>query len=230
MISALIVARNEDIFIGECIKRILPYVEEVIFVDNESEDDTKKIVEEINDEKIKIFTHEKTNDMGVLRQFSLNQATQNWIWQIDADEFYPKEACEKIVEAVKNAKNEISFRVGYCNLSWKKDHIQANFNHFPDRLYKREVIDEYSGILPNDMTKVKEGYYTYRPFLEYDNANDKSFNNPKQPILDVYYWHMARSRGYAQEIRKWMRYNCNIHNIDTSNFDFESMKIFDNIK
>jgi len=92
----------------------------------------------------------------------------------------------------------------------KKTHTaykQANFNHFPDRLYKREVIDEYSGLLPNDMTKVKKEYYTHRPFLEYDNPEDKSFENPKQPILKAKYYHLARTKGYNAEYKKWEKYN-----------------------
>jgi len=98
----------------------------------------------------------------------------------------------------------------------KKTHIgfeQANFEHYPDRLYRRDAVDRYDGMLPNDMTKVKKDFYTYRPFLEYDNAQDKSFENPLQPILPVKFYHLARTRGYNYEYQKWHRYNA-IHHKD----------------
>jgi hypothetical protein len=62
-------------------------------------------------------------------------------------------------------------------------------------------------MLPNDMTKVKREFYTFRPFLEYDNQGDNSFENPKQPILPVKYYHLARTRGFNYEYNKWKRYN-----------------------
>lgn len=221
-ISALIVAKNEAPFIRGCIERILPFVTEIIFVDNESDDDTASIARSIQSNKIKHFSHPKTDNMGDLRQFSLNQATGEWIWQIDCDEWYEAEDCVKIVEAINNPGVSISFRVGYHQMSWRDGFKQANFYHFPDRIYRRDVVDEYAGMLPNDMTKVKKGFYTYRPFLEYDNSSDKSFENPRQPILNAFYYHLARTRGYNQELRKWFRYNAIIHGYDMSNVSFEN--------
>jgi glycosyltransferase involved in cell wall biosynthesis len=118
-ISALIIAKNEELFIKGCIKRIIPFVQEIIFVDNSSTDNTKKIVEELNNPKIKMFSYPETENMGELRKFSLDQATGEWIWQIDADEWYPEEACRIIVEATRNAVEAISFRVGYEQISWR---------------------------------------------------------------------------------------------------------------
>ena len=211
MISALIVAKNEEQFIKGCIERISPYVEEIIFLDNNSTDKTREIVEGLNDPKIKIIFHGDSNDMGGLRQLSLDSAKEEWIWQVDADEWYPEESCIAIRKACEDSGQALSFRVGYEQLSWRKGYKQANFEHYPDRLYKREVVDKYDGLLPNDMTKVKREFYTFRPFLEYDNQADRSLENPKQPILPVKYFHIARSRGYNYEYNKWFRYNAINH-------------------
>jgi len=211
MISALIVAKNEELFIQGCLERILPYVSEVIFVDNGSIDKTKEIVWNLKNPKIKIFNYPETDNMGELRQFSLDQATQDWIWQIDADEWYENDACEAIRMAVETPGEAISFRVGYHQLSWRKGYKQANFKHYPDRLYRRDAVDRYDGMLPNDMTKVKKEFYKFRPFLEYDNEKDQSFENPVQPILPVRYYHLARTRGYNYEYLKWFRYNAINH-------------------
>ena len=101
------------------------------------------------------------------------------------------------------------FKIGYA---------QKDFGHYPDRLYRRDVVEGYRGVLPVDMTYVKKEYLQapnktkgdIGP-LEYDNEDDKSFVHPKQPIIDVTYYHLARTRGYAFEYDKQMRYQHNIH-------------------
>jgi glycosyltransferase involved in cell wall biosynthesis len=220
-ISAIIVAKNEETHIKGCIERILPYVDEVIFVDNCSTDNTRKEVESIWCDKIKMWNYAETDNMGELRQFSLDRATGDWIWQIDADEWYEPEACKAIVDAVNAPGQAISFRVSYHQLAWRSGFKQANFEHYPDRLYRRDVVDRYDGLLPNDMTKVKKEFYTYRPFLEYDNPEDKPGFNPVQPILPVKYYHLARTRGFNFEHVKWMNYNriINPNTTEKQNFD-----------
>ena len=210
-LSALICCKNEQDFVKLCLDHIEPYVDEVIFVDNQSTDASKAIAKKYPSEKIKVFSYPPTTNMGEIRQFSLDQATGDWIIQVDCDEIYTKEDMLTIRQAIENPGNAISFRVGYHNLAWKPGFKQANFEHYPDRIYRRDVIDRYDGILPNDMTKVKREFFTFRPFLEYDNPEDRSFENPVQPILPVRYYHLARTRGHHFEYTKWRQYNRNIH-------------------
>lgn len=210
-LSALYCAKNEEDFIEQSIRLLLPYVDEVIVVDNASTDRTRAIVEAIGDPKIKVFEYPETQDMGEVRTFSLSKATSEWFLQVDADEFYPREAMETIRKAIENPGKAISFRVGYHNLAWRAGYKQADFKHFPDRIYRVDVVKKYGGILPNDMTQVKAEFCTFRPFLEYDNAEDKPFENPKQPILDAYYFHLARTRGRNFEYKKWLTYNRNLN-------------------
>ncbi|HLP48348.1 MAG TPA: glycosyltransferase family 2 protein, partial [Candidatus Kapabacteria bacterium] len=42
--------------------------------------------------------------------------------------------------------------------------------------------------------------------LEYDNVDDRSFEHPRQPILDVWYYHLARIRGFNFEYSKRKNY------------------------
>lgn len=205
-ISALYVTRNEWM-LQKSIECIYDYVDEIIIVNNGDSPVN------IPGDKIKVYDWQYIEpvDMGAIRSFSIEKSTGDWIWQIDADEWYPKESCMKIVQAVNDPGNAISFRVPYYQMSWRAGYAQANFDHKPDRLYRRDVIDNYSGMLPNDMTKVKKEYYRYRPFLEYDNKEDKSFINPVQPVIDAPFYHLARTRGYNYEFTKWVRYNKNLH-------------------
>jgi len=217
-LSALICAKNESDFIGICIEHLVTFVDEIIIVDNGSSDNTKEIASRYD--KVKIFDYPETIDMSAVRNFSLSKATGDWFIQVDPDEIYPASEMRKIREFIETAdeKGYISARVHYKNLSWRSGYAQTDFGHYPDRLYRRDVVEGYRGVLPVDMTYVKKEYLLapnktkgdIGP-LEYDNEDDRSFIHPKQPILDVTYYHLARTRGYAFEYEKQMRYQHNIH-------------------
>jgi glycosyltransferase involved in cell wall biosynthesis len=222
MISCLYCVHNEEDFIKTSLELVLPYVEEIIFVNNGSTDKTREIVENLKNPKIKIYDYPYNEpiDMGAVRTFSLEKATGDFFWQIDADEWYPKESCEAIVSACEAPGEAISFRVPYYNLSWRYGWKQADFQHYPDRIYKREVVEKYAGVLPIDMTIVKEEFRTVKHkgkgiegVLEYDNPQDTSQFSLKQPLLDTPFYHLARTRGYNFELQKWAKYHKNIGGI-----------------
>ena len=214
-LSALICTKNEEDFIGLCLEHIVKYVDEIILVDNGSTDKTKEIASRYIG--VKIYDYPVTNNMAEVRNFSLSKATGDWFLQIDADEIYPASEMRKIREFIETT-DAISARVHYKNLSWRSGYAQADFGHYPDRLYRRDVVDGYRGVLPVDMTYVKKEHLLapnkskgdIGP-LEYDNEDDRSFIHPKQPIIDVTYYHLARTRGYNFEYEKQMRYQHNIH-------------------
>lgn len=223
MLSALICAKNESDFIKPCLEHLEPFVDEIIVVDNGSKDKTKAIVKEFSLEhsgKVKLFDYPETIDMSAVRNFSLSKVSGDWFLQVDPDELYPDSEMRKIREFIETAdeKGYISARVKYKNLSWRSGYAQTDFGHYPDRLYRRNVVDGYRGVLPVDMTYVKKEFLLapnktkgdIGP-LEYDNEDDKSFVHPKQPILDVTYYHLARTRGYNFEYEKQMRYQQNLH-------------------
>lgn len=215
-LSALICAKNESDFIGGCIERLEPFVDEIIVVDNGSSDNTKEIASRY--EKVKLYDFPETNDMSAVRNFSLSKATGDWIIQVDPDEWYPASEMQKVRDFIENPGEAISARVHYKNLAWRSGYAQNDFGHYPDRLYRRDVIDAYRGVLPIDMTYVKRKYLLdpnktkgdIGP-LEYDNEDDRSFIHPKQPIIDVTYYHLARTRGYSFELRKQLNYQRILH-------------------
>ena len=214
-LSVLICTKNEEDFIELCLDHLIPHVDEIIIVDNGSTDRTKEIASKYD--TVKIFDYPETINMAEVRNFSLSKATGDWFLQCDADEIYPASEMRKIREFIETT-DAISARVHYKNLAWRSGYAQEDFGHYPDRLYKREVVEGYRGVLPVDMTYVKKEYLLAPNktkgdvgVLEYDNEDDRSFIHPKQPIIDVTYYHLARTRGYAFEYEKQMRYQHNIH-------------------
>jgi len=211
-LSALMVVRNEEDILKGCIDRTSDFVNEIIIVDMASRLPVRDYIKQTN--KIKIFDYPYVEpvNMGEVRTFSLKQATGDWFLQIDADEYYPVESMQKIREVIETT-DAYSIRVNYHNLAWRSGYKQV-FEHYPDRLYRRDVVEKYHGVLPLDMTIVKEEFRNVKHkgkgiegVLEYDNPDDRSFEHPRQPIRkDIFFYHLARARGHNYEYEKRKKY------------------------
>jgi len=212
-LTALLVAKNEQELIGLCLEHILSFCDQIVVVDNGSTDNTKEIAKSYG---VEVYDYPETQQMSDVRNFSLSKATGDWIMQIDADELYPASEMKKIREFIETT-DAISARVNYKNLAWREGYAQKDFGHYPDRLYRKDVIDAYYGVLPIDEIRIKREFLNFpnktkgNLVLEYDNPADESFIHPRQPILDVTYYHLARTRGHAFEYEKWQNYNKNMH-------------------
>lgn len=83
-ISVCIIAKNEEKYIEECLKRLQPYGFEIIVTDTGSTDRTKEIAEQYAD---KVVDFEWIDDFSAARNFCANQATNSWILALDCDEY-----------------------------------------------------------------------------------------------------------------------------------------------
>lgn len=227
-LGVYIIARNEEDLIGGCIELVKPFADELLLVNHGSTDRTRDIMAKYTSNILDIPYSEPV-DMGAVRTQCYANMTSDFVLAVDADEYYPEDTMRTIRSFVNNPGDAISARVKYKNLSWRSGYVQEEFNHFPDRLYKRECVEAVRGVLPDDMTFVKREYL-FAPnkqkgsvgVLEYDNDNDESFVHPKQPILDATYFHLARTRGFNFETEKWKKYNQNLHP-NATNEDIEKM-------
>lgn len=81
-ISAIILAKNEEKKIGKTIKSLL-FCDEVIVVDDDSSDTTVQTAEKAG---ARVLRHSKKNEFGGQRNWAMEQAKNDWILFIDADE------------------------------------------------------------------------------------------------------------------------------------------------
>jgi len=217
-LSVLYVVRNEGEILQKSIDFIYDYVDEIVVVNMGDHEFTPILYDPKRKLKVFEYPYSEPVDMGKARTFSLEKATGDWFLQVDADEFYPKESMEKIRAFVNNPGDAISARVKYYNVAWRWGYVEP-IEHYPDRLYKREVVEKYEGVLPLDMTIVKPEFRLVKNkgkgiegVLEYDNETDTSFEHPHQPILkDIHFYHLARARGYNFEYNKRKKYEQFIH-------------------
>ncbi|MBN8555290.1 MAG: tetratricopeptide repeat protein [Deltaproteobacteria bacterium] len=93
MISACLITKNEEAWIGECIAHLKPIVSEFIVVDTGSTDRTIEIARAAGARVSKV---QWQNDFAKARNTSLEKATQRWILIIDPDERLAKKDLEKL--------------------------------------------------------------------------------------------------------------------------------------
>ena len=82
-ISACMIVKNEEEHIRKCLSSIRDKVDEVIVVDTGSTDGTIEIALASG---ARVFQFEWENDFSAARNYSLDQATGDWILILDADE------------------------------------------------------------------------------------------------------------------------------------------------
>ncbi len=83
-ISVCMIAKNEDNHIEECLKRLRPCKFEIIVVDTGSVDRTVEISQKYAN---KVFHFAWCSDFSAARNFSIEQASNDWVLIIDCDEY-----------------------------------------------------------------------------------------------------------------------------------------------
>jgi len=92
-ISAIILARNEENKIAKSVNSLL-FCDEVLVVDDESTDNTAQVAEKAG---AKVHIHSKHNEFAGQRNWAMQQAKNEWILFIDADEEVSKELKNEIL-------------------------------------------------------------------------------------------------------------------------------------
>lgn len=103
-ISAIIITRNEQENITDCIKS-LAFADEIIVVDNCSADKTAEIAQNLGAKIYKI----SGLDFSYLRNVGKEKAKSKWLLYVDADERVSQELAEDIKNVLKNPQNNSSF-------------------------------------------------------------------------------------------------------------------------
>lgn len=109
-ISAYILARDEEKFIGDAIKS-LAWVNEIIVIDTGSQDATRQVAEQCGAKVIDIpFT-----GFGHVRNQALTKCSHDWIFCLDADERCTPELQQEILTLLDKEKSARIFLAPRCN-------------------------------------------------------------------------------------------------------------------
>ncbi len=99
-ISGVVIALNEAQQLHYALTTLLPWCDEVIVVDQHSEDETATIAAEMG---ATVYQHERTGGIAdPARRFAVSKATGDWIFILDADEMIPPSLATHLREFVES--------------------------------------------------------------------------------------------------------------------------------
>lgn len=105
-ISIIIPVYNVEKYLRECldscVNQTLEDIE-IVCVDDASPDNSIKILEEYRqkDSRIKILRHETNKNLGAARNTGLANATGEYVWFVDSDDYIDTKACQILYDAIR---------------------------------------------------------------------------------------------------------------------------------
>jgi len=95
-LSVVILAKNEERQIVDCIKNV-SFADEIVVIDDNSKDKTAELARENG---AKVYTR-KLDNFSSQRNFGLSKTTNKWVLYMDADERITPELAKEIVSVVR---------------------------------------------------------------------------------------------------------------------------------
>ena len=138
---------------------------ELIFWDNVSEDDSKKIIEKFDDNRIKYYKSKNFNKLYESRNLAIQKASGKFITFLDTDDMWEKNKIEKQTDFF--LKNE-DFKIVYSNYYILNEKKNIKSIKFKDKLQSGMIFE-------NLLKNYTIGIGTV--CLERDLFKDHSFNN-----------------------------------------------------
>lgn len=196
-ISVVIIAKNEEKNIGECLASVA-FADERIVIDDCSTDKTVEIAKALG---AKVFQHPMNNNFGEQKTFGIKQAGNNWVLLLDCDERVTDELAEELI-----SYNKISNQVAYeiPRLNHFIGRLLLHGGWYPDksiRFFPRtgvsvqgKVHESIVHTYPVQSTKAALVHYTYNSWDQYlakqnrysTLGAEKNFDTGKRavPVLD----------------------------------------------
>ena len=114
-LSVLILAKNEEKFIGACIRSVLEFSDEIIVIDDFSTDDTAKISKNLG---ARVIQRGLNGDWGGQQTFAIQQAKFDWVFFIDADERATPQLSAEIKRILAADDKNFAYRTARLSYFW----------------------------------------------------------------------------------------------------------------
>lgn len=156
-ISVCIIAKNEEKHIERCLSSLQPYGFEIILIDTGSTDRTKELAAKYTEQ---IFDFTWCDDFSAARNFSLEKATNNWIFMMDCDEWIESIDMEELHYFRKHLSHAAG-SVTRKNITGTPEHPALTTDQ-TERFFSKKLF-HYTGIIHEQLTPKYEK--TFETFL-----------------------------------------------------------------
>ncbi|WP_257942236.1 putative two-domain glycosyltransferase [Campylobacter lari] len=178
-ISVIMIVKNAQKTLKACLESLQEFGE-IVLIENDSNDDTLKIAYEFSKsyKNIKIYQHNFIG-FGPLKNLAISYASNDWIFNIDADELAKKEFLQELGQIEPNKEDIIALpRENLYNREWIKacgwwpDYVMRVFNK-THTSFNENLVHE-SLILHKDSKKIKlQNGLRHFAFDDIDSLLDK---------------------------------------------------------
>ncbi|MCR4597392.1 MAG: glycosyltransferase [Lachnospiraceae bacterium] len=216
-ISVCVIARNEDNHIEECLKRLRPCKFEVIVVDTGSIDRTMELAAKYTDN---IYQFQWISDFSAARNYSIEQASNDWILIIDCDEYLENVNLLDIDRICRDNPDKIGLiqRNNPYTVQGQKTIVTERIGRLFNRKYCHYAGSIHERVMPIDgsepeyvevpLTIYHEGYVTE------SDKRTRATRNLEMLLADVRengpdaykYYQMGRSYVYMNDNAKAISY------------------------
>lgn len=118
MLSVVILAKNEEKNIAQCLKN-LHWCNEIIVIDDDSIDRTREIAKKYG---ARVYKHLLENDFSRQRNFALTKAKGEWVLFIDVDEIISPLLQIEIIQKINNPNNNyLGYFIRRRDFIWGKE-------------------------------------------------------------------------------------------------------------
>jgi len=132
-LSVIIIARNEEHNILRCLESVKPVADEIVVVDSMSSDRTAGLCRDFG---CKVFQRE-FDGYGMQKQFAANQASNDWVLSVDADEVVTEELRDELTGMFGSAGDRVKGSVDHgFNDSMPSGYYIPFSLHFMGRLLR----------------------------------------------------------------------------------------------
>ena len=227
LVSVIMNCHNGEKYLDQSVKSIIDQTYsnwELIFWDNQSTDNSKKIIHKFTDDRIKYFKSENFKKLYESRNLAIQKAQGKFVSFLDTDDMWVQDKIEKQVNFLEQ---NTDYEIVYSNYYILDEFKKKKFAMFKNKLT--------SGIIINNLLK-KYTVGIVTVFLSRDIFKDYSFDNKFDIIGDfdlilrlsetkkigyihdtlaVYRLHNSnlskkRIALHANEMQGWIRENKNI--------------------
>ena len=178
-ITACILSKDEERNIENCLQKVAPYVDEIVIVDGCSEDRTVSIARKYTD---MIYQHGFLGSFAVERNYSIEQATGDWVLIMDADEVCEDCLLARLRDLTKQSK--------YTAYSFMKEEVlpngvvlgfESSHPQIQVKMARRDKIQFYGAVHERAIVRGKVKFipktvYHHRDYMvEYPKEKAKRF-------------------------------------------------------
>ncbi len=215
-LTVAVITKNEEDNIGPCLESLKGWADEVIVVDDESTDKTVDIAKQLATKVL----HRKMENEGIHRNWTYQQAKNDWVLSLDADEMVTEELKVEIDETLAETEFH-AFSIPLRNFIgdyWVKHSgwypagklrlfMKSRFKYEEVKVHPRVFLEGDTGHLTKDI--IHKGYPDIEHFLSSVNRQSTleaekwietgrkmSFLHALRRIIDRFFRHYIGKKGF----------------------------------